>query len=304
MCKYCCPKPSTICGEKECEFCLPKTFASFDPEKVAQWSYAKNTIGPWEVAMNAAAMYWFTCKECSHDFQTSLSNVARKTGGVWCPFCSSVCKKLCEQVESCSVCFPKTLASYTDKEKLESFSDKNKKKPYEIFSGSILPVIFNCRECGNEFTTTPRNITFANSWCPVCVSHMTIPMTKLTSLFHEVGAGYELETTIKLKNRSLHWDAACTFEGTEFFIESDGAQHFTVEGMNRVSKGKLSPERVLAKFNDQRTRDLLKEDHIRKTGGLLFRFSYRQTAQIESLVAKMLEHVANGTKGVVYMDSI
>lgn len=303
-CKYCCPKPSTICGEKECVFCLPKTFASFDPEKVAQWSYEKNTIGPWQVAMNATAMCWFTCKECSHDFRAQISNVSKKTGGIWCPFCSSHSRQLCEQSETCPVCLPKTLANYSDKEKLAMFSPKNTKKPYEIFSGSIVPIIFDCKDCGNEFTTTPRNVIFGNSWCPTCVCRMTIPMQKITSLFGTLGVDYELETTIKLDNRPLHWDASCIFEGTEFFIESDGAQHFTVEGMNRVSKGKMSPERVLAKFNDQRARDLLKETYIRVNNGILFRFSYRQLSQIESLVSKMLEYVRAGKTGVVYMDTI
>ena len=304
MCKYCCPKPSTICGDKDCLFCFPKTFASFDPEKVAQWSYEKNTIGPWQVAMKAASMYWFTCKECSHDFQTSLSNVSKKTGGIWCPYCSSVCKKVCEQSETCSVCFPKTLASYTDKMVLDSFSSKNKNRPHQIFLKSMSRVFFDCHKCGNGFDHIVANVTTGSSWCPTCVSHMTIPMTKITSLFDILGVEYELETTIKLNNRPLHWDASCTLEGTEFFVESDGAQHFTVEGMNRVSKGKLSPERVVAKFNDQRTRDLLKETYIRVNNGILFRFSCRQTSQIETLVSKMLEVVKSGKTGVFYMDDI
>lgn len=129
-------------------------------------------------------------------------------------------------------------------------------------------------------------------------------MKKLLSAFDEKCVDYIPERTVKLAGRSLHWDALCNFNGVNFCIESDGPHHFSPLGVTQVSKGKLRGDQAIAKFQDQRARDLLKEKHIRDTGGLLFRFSYRQTAQIESLVAKMLEHAANGTTGVVYMDSI
>lgn len=130
-------------------------------------------------------------------------------------------------------------------------------------------------------------------------------MEKLGIVFDIVGVKYKLEETIWLDGRPLRWDATCsTANSEEFFVESDGPQHFSEEFMNRVSRRQLSKERVRAKFQDQRARDLLKEKHINDTGGLLFRFSYRQTAEIESLVAKMLEHAVKGTTGVVYMDSI
>ena len=129
-------------------------------------------------------------------------------------------------------------------------------------------------------------------------------MERLTSVFDSVGVKYKLEETIRLDGRPLHWDATCSIDGKEFFVESDGPQHFSENFMNRVSRRQLSKERVRAEFQDQRARDLLKEKHINDTGDLLFRFSYRQTAEIESLVAKMLEHAVKGTTGVVYMDSI
>ena len=67
-----------------------------------------------------------------------------------------------------------------------------------------------------------------------------------------------------------------------------------------ISRGKES----IDSFIDQRERDLLKEEYIYINGGLLFRFSYRQTKEIPALVELMLQYSEKGVHGVVYLDPL
>lgn len=298
-CQYC-SNTQKLCSDPNCRVCLDRSFASFDPEKVAQWSN-KNTISPGNVKKRSDTKYLFDCHKCGHEFKCTLRAVTGELKS-WCYYC--VNKRLCIDTRKCGTCFVKTFASVADKMVLDSYSEKNELRPYQIFYGTDKKIIFDCHTCGTEFTTTPNNITNVNSWCNHCSSKRNKAINKVCSILDGLHLKYTLEVGIKLNNRPLHWDVTCSFQGTEFFIESDGAQHFSVEGMNRVSRGKLSPERVVAKFNDQRARDLLKETYINVNNGLLFRFSYRQTSKIESIVVKMLEHVKAGKTGVVYMDDI
>lgn len=158
--------------------------------------------------------------------------------------------------------------------------------------------------CGIAFSCKIINVVRNNAWCPRCSAKKNRAICRLISTFDQFGIKYILEENVTLSGRNLKWDVMCNIDGVDFCVESDGAQHFNESDMNKITRRKLSKKLVRAKFQDQRTRDLLKEKHIRDTNGLLFRFSYRQTAHIESLVAQMLEHAANGTTGVVYMDSI
>lgn len=298
-CPFC--SNSKICeNSMTCEICLPKTFyGASDEHKVGAWS-EKNEFSPWEVFRSVRKKAWFDCHECGHDFEGSLNDIT--TRDRWCPYCSHT--KLCNDPRECEKCLPKTFYGGSDEYRVTSWSEKNTLQPWQVFLSSAKKVWFDCKDCGHEFQSALTDIKASGTWCPHCSSKRNKSIEKLCSHLENFDIKYKLESKIKLGGRSLLWDASCTFEDTEFFIESDGAQHFTVEGMNRVTKGKLSLERVLAKFNDQRARDLLKETYIRVNNGILFRFSYRQTSQIKSLVSKVLEVVKSGKTGVFYLDDI
>jgi len=114
---------------------------------------------------------------------------------------------------------------------------------------------------------------------------------------------YTPEVSIDL-GRKLKWDVVCEIDDKIFYIESDGLQHFSLNGMVRVTRNKLDKCHVEKRFKKQQDSDLIKEKYIRDNNKLLFRFSYRQTGKIEELVNEMLEKVKLGVKGVIYMDDI
>lgn len=109
------------------------------------------------------------------------------------------------------------------------------------------------------------------------------------------------EVVVKCNGRNLRWDFVVTTGQNVFYIENDGEQHFSAEKtmqIRRVEDFYVGREY----FADQRAKDLLKDDHIRTTNGLLFRVSYRQLRVIGELVEKMVKQSIAGVTGVVYVD--
>lgn len=297
-CIYCNSRKK-LCTDEDCESCFKNSFASFHSTKVEQWS-SKNPLSPRQVKLRSDTKHLFDCKVCGHEFAITLRKVT--VDNAWCMYCTN--KKLCQDPSKCSDCFRKTFAFYVSENVLKSYSKKNKLGAHQIFYGSDKKVIFDCWRCYTTFKTSPNSITNLNSWCSHCASKRNKAIEKLCNVLDDRNVSYSLEVRISLANRSLFWDVSCNFEGIDFFIESDGPHHFSAEGVTLVSRRTLKGDRAIRAFQSQRTRDLLKETYINVNNGLLFRFSYRQTAQIEALVAKMLETVRSGKTGVVYMDDI
>lgn len=262
------------------------------------WS-GKNTKTPQTVFNGSHAKAIFNCKKCKHEYTATLREVSDKTG---CPYCKN--KRLCPESENCQVCVSKSFASF-DPEKVTCFSEKNPKPPSEYFMFSRKKVLFDCDRCSKEFSTRISDITKNHNWCPHCNMFRNKCMTKLCKTLDSIdNIQYTPEVAVKCGGRTLFWDMVVTTErGTrEIYIESDGPQHFTLNGMINVSRG--SQNNILQRFKRQRENDLLKEEHIRANNGLLFRFSYRQRKRIPEFVERMLKEAELDTKGVIYLDSL
>lgn len=295
-----CPYCSTItrlCGKEVCEHCLNKSFASFhETEKVNSWS-SKNTIEAHEVALHSNKKIIFECKECACEFIHTPKRVTRKNNPLWCPHCSG--SAFCGSIH-CTACYDRSFASFHDKTKVSCWSKKNKKKAHEVTISSGKKAIFNCNKCNYEFSLRICDTTrLKGSWCPKCRTNKA--MHALISTVDSLGLKHNLELPVICERRRLWWDMVVYTENRTFYIESDGPQHFTYEGMYNVSRKRSNAEEL---FKDQRVRDLLKEKHIRDNNKLLFRFSYRQTKEIPQLVEKMLLKSAENHTGIVYMDDI
>ena len=293
-CPFCANKK--LCGQESCTYCYEKSFASFDDKhKLKCWS-DKNTLKPLEVFKSTHKKIIFNCNKCPHEFESRIYSV---TSGRWCPFC--VNKKLCGQ-ESCTYCFEKSFASFDAKNKVKCWSDKNTLKTLEIFKGSGTKSIFNCNKCSHEFESMTKSVK-DGTWCPFCNASKNKFIRKLFEIFDKMNMKYNVEVSVKCEGRNLRWDMIVYNNEREFYIESDGEQHFSVKGLV-FTHVNIPNEEEERKFKDQRDRDLLKEKHIIDNNKLLFRISYRQFDQLEELVQEMISKSDENHKGVVKMDDI
>jgi len=132
-----------------------RSFASH--EKSKYWS-KKNIKTPRDVFKSSNSKYSFDCDICKHPFDNALHVIVY---GSWCPYCSN--KKLCKKNE-CIKCFNNSFASH---EKSKYWSDKNEKKPRDVFKSSNSKYSFKCPDCDNSFDSTLGNIV-KGKWCPYC----------------------------------------------------------------------------------------------------------------------------------------
>ena len=291
-CKYCNGK--YFCENLKCVFCYEKTFAFLSPERSKDWS-EKNEKGPDRVFNSSNDIFLFNCKKCNHEYDMSAANASRQG----CPYCAK--QRLCLDSKNCHICYTKSFASF-DPEKVVCWSTKNIGTPSQYFMYSHDIVLFDCHTCKKEFKVRLADVTYNLQWCGGCYLRRNKSMEKLFKVLGDFD-NVKILTEVKVvcEGRSLFWDMVIVINNNRrIYIESDGPHHFTMEGNLKVSRGKGS----IDSFIDQRKRDLRKEEYIYINGGLLFRFSYRQTKEIPALVELMLQYSEKGVHGVVYLDPL
>jgi hypothetical protein len=154
-CPYCCFPPLKLCSDDECQACFDKSMASSPKAKC--WS-PKNYKKPRDVFLHSHKKWLFDCDKCNHTIEKKPSDV---TKGEWCPYCAST--KLCKD-ETCEHCFNRSFASSST---ASFWSSKNKESPREVFRGSDKKILFDCQECGHEFSIVLSEHLRGN-WCPYC----------------------------------------------------------------------------------------------------------------------------------------
>jgi len=289
-----------LCRKKSCIKCRQKSFASFhDKDKVNAWS-SKNTFKQHEISISSRKEAVFKCynDECNREFELKIQNVS--LSNMWCPCCNG--DKFCNK-SICIPCYNKSFASFKDKDKVNSWSEKNGFKQNQVKMYSDKEVIFKCFKCYHEFKSTISSIS-NGQWCKFCHASKNKFIRKLFYFFDGMGMKYDVEVTVKCENRLLKWDMVVYNKELEFYIESDGKQHFSVEGLINYCRTNISKEEAQKEFEDQRNRDIIKENHIVDNNKLLFRISYRQFDQLGKLIGIMISKSDEGHKGVVKMDDI
>ena len=290
-CIYCANKK--LCGKKECLRCYEKTFEFHFPEQSREWS-EKNVLKPHQVFKTSHDQYLFDCRKCGHEYHKTLSS------GHGCKYCAN--QAMCE-TPNCKMCYEKSF-KFLSPIRSQEWSDKNTKGPHQVFNETHKKAFFNCSKCKHEyFTRIQDSSDKIGGGCPHCHMFKNKSMNLLCQTLDKVeNITYKTEIPVKIEGRNLRWDMVIQTRFGKIHVESDGGQHFSEKGMIGVSRGhsaKTAPQR----FKKQREHDLLKESHIRATGGLLYRFSYRQRNQIPEFVTRMLKDVVS-VSGVVYLDSL
>ena len=157
-CPYC--GRNKLCDDSECKRCFDNSFTSHT--KASLWSIKNGVITPRQVAKCSGKKYWFTCKDCTHDFEMMISRIATFERDKMCPICNS--QYLCND-ETCNICFQKSFASspkykYIDKEKHKDVNFRM------IFKSSNTKYWFNC-DCGHSNEMTLNSVS-ADCWCSYC----------------------------------------------------------------------------------------------------------------------------------------
>ena len=292
-CRYC--GGTYICENIECVVCHEKTFLFLSPERSKYWS-EKNEKGPDRVFNSSGDTILFNCKQCNHEYEMRAAD-ANDLSGKGCPYCAK--QRLCPDSAKCHDCYIKSFASF-DPETVACWSKNNPYSPSQYFMYANKNVLFDCHTCNKEFRIMLYCVTQKLQWCRCRIRNKSIE--KLFKVLSDID-NIKILTEVKVvcEGRSLYWDMVIIINNNrKIYIESDGAQHFTLKGMTKLRRGKES----IDSFIDQRKRDLLKEEYIYINGGLLFRFSYRQTKEIPALVELMLQYSEKGVHGVVYLDPL
>ena len=295
----CCTGP-ILCNKTLCIPCYGKSFASFrDKDKVNSLS-EKNEFKANEVSISSGKKAIFKCynEECGREFELKIKHVT--SSNRWCPCCNGVA--ICNK-NLCIPCYNKSFASFHNKDKVNALSEKNEFKANEVSISADKKAIFKCYKCDHEFKTKICAIS-NGQWCKFCHASKNKFIRKLFEIFDGMGMKYDVEVIVKCENHLLRWDMVVYNKEREFHIESDGKQHFSVEGLISFLRTNISNKKAQKEFKDRREKDLLKEKHIVDNNKLLFRISYKQFDDLEELVKEMISKSNKKSKGVVKMDDI
>jgi very-short-patch-repair endonuclease len=224
-CPYCANKK--LCEQsKNCKICFDKCFASV--ERSNCWSN-KNKETPCEVLKNSHKKYWFHC-ECGHEFETSLRLIS--FDNCWCPYCAN--RLLCDEITKCNKCYNKSFASI---ERSKNWSNKNKKKPIEVFKSTSEIFIFDCDKCSNEFKSKLCHVT-DGSWCPNCrYKTEDVVYDKLKGNYPLLQRQYKVDWCKDKKHLPFDF----VIKERKIIVEVDGEQHW-----KQVAKWK-TPEHTKAR---------------------------------------------------------
>lgn len=213
-CHYCCVNATRRCPDKECQICFEKTVAASD---LAEYWSSENKLEAWQVFKVSDGKYWMDC-DCGHTFLAKLTAI--KFRGVWCPYCCSAPKKLCEK-EDCQQCFERSFASHY---RASGWSIKNSLTARQVCRGSAKKYLFDCdKDPEHEFLMSPGQITGPDkSWCSKCRYKIEDKVFRLLSKEFKI----ERQSTFQWcrHKRCLPFDF--WIEETDILIELDGDQHF------------------------------------------------------------------------------
>ena len=294
-CVYC--SNQDLCGDKDCTYCFKKSYEYHAGELAQYWSHL-NDEKPHEVFKGSITKYYHKCVKCDHHFHMSPDKILRRRQ--WCNFCAN--KVRCPEERDCHDCFRRSFASYNP-DRVACWSSRNKKSPYQFALAEHSYAYFDCNICTTSFEKRLDKVSIYGQWCPTC--HIYGSSKNAESIAKKInklqGVTFTMENVVICNGRKLRWDFVVSNGNNIFHIETDGIQHFDLVKNMKIRREK-NMENGKKLFSDQRTKDLLKDEHIRKNGGLLFRVSYKQLKIIDELVDKMINQSNNDVTGVVYMD--
>lgn len=218
---------NNLCEDQECMFCFEKSFSSHPQSSI--WS-DKNLESPRDVCKKSNKSFLFYCRECNHEFESTLSNIRSDK---YCPYCYQ--HKLCID-NNCVFCFEK---SFSSNSKSNYWSSKNTISPRNVTKSSAQSFWFDCMSCGHDFRTSLDSIR-GGSWCPYC---------KGQNLCDDLECIFCFEKSFSSQKRSKNWSkrnivtprqiTKCS--GQSFWFDCSGCGYEFIAAVNNVRAGKWCP---------------------------------------------------------------
>lgn len=208
-CQYCSNKK--LCSGSSCNNCFNKSFASVKYSE--NWSDENEEL-PEEVFKNSHKKYLFNCPDCKHTFEQLLSHITR---GISCNYCHNLI--MCSPNRNCIKCLRKSFSSI---ERSKNWSNKNEKKPNEVFKSSAKKFWFDCDKCGNVFNSKLCHIT-DGSWCPSCRYKTE---EKLFSVISQIYPSFEKQFKVDWCKDKKYLPFDFVIKERKIIIEQDGEQHW------------------------------------------------------------------------------
>lgn len=229
-CGYC--SHDRLCDAENCNMCYENSFASHP--KAVYWDYDMNgNIKPRDVFKNNNKKYFFTCNDCHHIFDVSLSNLSAIKER-WCPYCGR--NKLCDDV-NCQRCFNGSFASH-NKSKLWS-SKNGVLTPRQITKSSGKKYWFTCETCIHDFEMAISHIIRNDSekTCPICSSQYLCKDEDCNICFEKSFASHPKFVFLdKEKHKDINFKKIFKSSNTKYWFNCN-CGHSNEMTLNSVSSG-------------------------------------------------------------------
>ena len=135
----------------------------------SEWHPTKNgDLLPTQITYGSNKRFWWQCKTCGNEWQTSVAN---RVAGKGCPICGRVKQGLIK--EQNIVEQKGSFASHYHHLLNEWDYEKNPVDPARITKDSTRRVWWRCSKCGHSWATTVSHRTIRSSGCPACSNKTT-----------------------------------------------------------------------------------------------------------------------------------
>ncbi len=177
---------------------IEHSLADERPDVAAKWNYEKNgNLYPNMFSVGSREVVWWKCKDCGHEWRTSISHMTRK-GRYGCPLCSRFLRgrKFTKEMANKIGSLAKTLPELAK----EWHPTKNGNlTPNDITAGRFKPVWWLCPKCGHEWQSSPNNRK-KGIGCPCCSGRVPkIGHNDLETKFPEIAQEWDNEQNFPLK---------------------------------------------------------------------------------------------------------
>lgn len=155
-----CTNKWKYCGDKNCEYCFNKSFASH--EKAVYWHPTLNgDLTPRHISKCATLKCWFLCVDCNHSIEKKIEHIK---AGTWCYMCSNHWQHCGEN--KCKYCFNRSFASHPRVKYWHK--TLNNINPLYLPKCKKIKCWFHCDKCKHNLNISIDSLSDPTNWCKYC----------------------------------------------------------------------------------------------------------------------------------------